>query len=260
MSDRILADPEDRPAESEPEPEAPVGSTPEPQETPEAASAEAEAEAPAPEDSAKKLREYQARIDALTREKWEARRDAEARAQRLAELERPAPQPGQEQDPVEVAKHQLRMEEGKRQFDAACNRVFAAGKTEFPDFEQAVTALAAVGAGQRFDFLAAVTQLPEGHKVYRQLASNLDEAARVLALPPMQMAVELARMEARLAANGSHEPAAPKSLAPPVSQAPAPIKPIGGGSRAVLSAADPKVSMADFIRIRDKEESERKRL
>src|SRR5436190_24180297 len=112
MSDRIPADPEDRPAE--PEPEAPV--EPAPQETPEAASAEAEAEAPAPEDSAKKLKEYQARIDALTREKWEARRDAEARAQRLAELERPAPQPGQEQDPVEVAKHQLRMEEGKRQF------------------------------------------------------------------------------------------------------------------------------------------------
>jgi len=150
------------------------------------------------------------------------------------------------------------MEEGKRQFDAACNRVFQAGKDEFPDFEQAVTALAAVGAGQRFDFLAAVTQLPEGHKVYRQLASNLDEAARVLALPPMQMAVELARMEAKLAGNG--EPAAPKSLAPPVSQAPAPIKPIGGGSRAVPSAADPKTSMADFIRIRDKEESERRRL
>jgi hypothetical protein len=275
MSERILLDPPERKAEApEPEPKAPppVKSTPEPpQETPEPASKEAEgegeageAEKPAPEDTAKKMRDYQERIDALTREKWEARRDADARAQRLAELERPPPQPGQQADPVEVAKQQLRMEQARRDFDTACNKTFSAGKAEYPDFDAAVTALQAVGAGQRYDFLGAITHLPEGHKVYRALASDLDNAARVLALPPMQMAVELARLEAKLA--GSSQEPAPKSLAPaqmahlgaPVSNAPEPIRPIGGGSRAVPSLE--KMSMAEFIKARDKEEAERRRM
>jgi hypothetical protein len=267
MSERILLDPPERKAEApEPEPKAPppVKSTPEPpQETPEPASTEAEGEGEAekapeptetPEDKATKA--FHARIKELTQEKWEAKRNAEALAQRLAELERPQPQPGQQGDPVEIAKQQLRNEQAKRDFDTACNKTFAQGKAEYPDFDEAVKALQAVGAGQRFDFLAVVTHLPEGHKVYRQLASNLDEAARVLALPPLAMATELARLEAKLA--GSSQEPAPKSLAPPVSNAPEPIRPIGGGSRAVPSLE--KMSMAEFIKARDKEEAERRRM
>lgn len=278
MSDRILADPPERTAEApEPEPKAPppVKSTPETApdepETPEPASKEAEGEEEAPAEptetpeeaaAAKARKDLHGRIKELTQEKWEHKRNADALAARLAELERPQPQPGQAADPVEVAKHQLRMEAAQREFNQRCNDTFAAGKSEYPDFEAAVSAMMAVGAGNRPDFLAAVTQLPEGHRVYRQLASNLDDAARVLALPPMQMAVELARMEARLAGGTQErrETEAPKSLAPPVSSAPPPIRPIGGGSRALPTVSDPKVSMADFIRIRDREEAERRRM
>ena len=257
-SDRILADPPERP-EDEPERERPAPESTPPEATKEAEGGEDEAEKPAepaPEDTAKRMRDFQDRIDALTREKWEARRDADARAQRLAELERPQQHPGDPQDPVEVAKQQLRAEQARRDFDSACNRTFQAGKTEFPDFDQAVSALNAVGAGNRPDFLAAVTQLPEGHRVYRQLASNLDDAARVLSLPPIQMAVELARLAVSPAAREAAPP--PRSLAPPVSNAPEPIRPIGGGSRGVPNLE--RVSMAEFIKIRDKEESERRRM
>jgi hypothetical protein len=278
MSERILADPperpeppEDAPPPQKPTPPAPKPAPadeakPEPEREPAAAEGEAtEGEAPAPdpaaEETAKRLREYKERVDALTREKWEARRQAEATAARLAELERPAPQPGQAQDPVEVAKYQLRMEAAQRDFNERCNKTFQAGKAEFGEnFEHAVRALQAVGAGARLDFLDVISDLPNGHQVYHQLAGNLDEAARLLALPPRKMDRELDRMslEAERAAQAAGgEPAAPRSPSVPVSSAPAPIRPIGGGSRSAPSLD--RMTTAEFIKARDREEVERRK-
>jgi hypothetical protein len=264
MSDRIMlqerpsAESEEKPAAAPPTPEPrqePERQAPEPDPPPPAAAeagqaateGEQQQEPPLGKDELSQLKE---RYDALNREKWEARRQAEMLAARVAELERPAPPPGQPQDPVEVAKQQLRAEEMQRSFNAACNATFAKGKAEFPDFEQAVGALNAVGAGQRPDFLSAVTALPEGHKVYRQLAGNLDEAARVLALPPMQMAVELAKMAVVAATPVTRPP-------PQVSNAPPPIRPIGGASRNPTPANE---SMEEFIARRDKEAAARRRI
>ena len=246
MSGRILAADDMPPPAETPEPE------PEQQETPPAAPAEPEPapaseEKPKPEpDAASELRK---RLDALTREKWEARRQAEALAAELEQLRRPPPPQGQA-DPVEAAKAQLRMEAAQQNFNAACNRVFEAGRAEFATFEEDVSRLNAVGAGQRPDFLTAITALPEGHRVYHQRASTLDEAARVLSLHPMAMAVELARL--------AQTPAPAPAPAPPpvVSQAPPPIRPIGGGGRSPMPMD--KLSTADWIRARDKEVAERR--
>jgi hypothetical protein len=122
-----------------------------------------------------------------------------------------------------------------------------------------VRALNATGWGNRPDALMALTSMPDAHKVYRELASNLDNAGRILNLPPMQMAMELARMAAAAppaAPNGSAQGAPqPVQSLPPVTQAPAPIRPVGGTTRAPERPLH-QVSMAEFIRRRDREESQ----
>lgn len=275
MSDRIrLADPIPEPApapaaEPEPPPQAPVESTPErePEREPQAAPEPAEGDEPdgdgEPEGEAKPAsaddaRKIQNRLRAEVRAKHEAMREAAAAKALLEDLQRrqAQQQPGQPAgDAVEEAKRQLRAEQQQAAYNAACNKTFTAGKGEFPDFEDAVGALNAVGAGNRTDFLTAITAIPDGHRVYHALAQDLDNAARVLSLHPLQMAVELARMSVAqpagnaLAGNGTPEP-------PAVSNAPPPIRPLRGASRGPLPLD--KVSMAEFIKQRDREEAERR--
>lgn len=234
------------PAVEEPREPTPEGETP------------AEPEAPKPEGLPP---EIQKRIDRENREKWEARREAEQWRQRAQEYERQRTQQGAPADAaVEQAKQQLRLEQQQQDFNRQCNDVYRKGQAEYPDFDEAVRALNAVGWGNRPDALAMLTSLPDAHRAYRALAENLDNAGRVLSLPPMQMAMELARMSHT---GAPQNPAATPPAAaqngpgplPQVTQAPAPIRPVGGTTRAPDRPLD-KVSMAEFIRRRDREESQ----
>jgi hypothetical protein len=165
-------------------------------------------------------------------------------------------------DPYERGRREEREAVLVNQFNQACNTLFEKGRQEFGDaMADAVGALNAVGWGGRPDALAQLTQLPDGHRVYRQLAGDLDNAARVLSLPPMQMAMELARMSRGEAGASS----------PPLAEAPAspreagdvsrgtydrePVRRIGGQSRGADRPLDhPQVSMAEYIRRRDRDE------
>jgi hypothetical protein len=271
---RLAEDERDRPPEPPQEPPtSPEALPPPPQaaapeERPERPQEAAhEGEEPAPELSVKSEPlppEIQKRIDRENREKWEARREADLLRQRVAEYERAQPQPGQPaSDAEERAYQRLAAEQRQQDFNRQCNEVYRKGQAEYQDFDEAVRALNATGWGNRPDALMALTSMPDAHKVYRELASNLDNAGRILQLPPMQMAMELARMATAAptpAPNGGAQAApqpaqgAPASL-PPVTQAPAPIRPVGGTTRAPERPLD-KVSMAEFIRRRDREESQ----
>lgn len=183
------------------------------------------------EEKAKREPWFQKRIGELTREKYEARRAAEMAEQRAREIEQRYAQQFQQGDQTQQQNPQapqvdvrtLAQQEAARmvaeqRFHESCNKVYATGKTEFQDFDQAVANLQMVGVNRDFLELAATSDA--GHKVIHHLGSDLDEAARILALPPVQMARELTKLEFKLS-----QPPAPK----PVSKAPAPITPIGGG-------------------------------
>ena len=265
MSGRIMLDEaEEKPAPAEPDPPPPAPPPPEPAPEPppaREAAEPAEAEAPAPDGEAPKPEaippQLQKRLDTLTREKYEARRQVEELQQRFADMQRESQRAaGGAPDPVETAKAELRKEAGERAFNEACNAVATKGRAEYEDFDDAVKALNAVGYGNRPDALGAIAQLPDGHRVYRTLASDLDNAARILALPPMAMAVELARMSIGAPAPASLPPAQP---AAPVTRAPEPLRSIGGtsgGSQVPLE----KASWAEFIRRRDAEERRNSRI
>ena len=101
----------------------------------------------------------------------------------------------------------------------------AKGNAEYDDFTARCNELASMGAGENPAFMAAVGRLDGGHKVIAELSANPAEAARILKLPPVDLAIELATMSHRIA---SAPPPAPKA----VSQAPAPIRPLATTARA----------------------------
>lgn len=164
----------------------------------------------------------QRRIDQLTREKHEALRranDAEARANQ-------GQQNGEQSQAKPMTRDEIRAEAKlmlqQEKFDDACNKVFDAGKTEFPDWDSSLRTFQMLG-GASPDFLEAVTAMDAGHKVLHHLGQNPEVAERLLSLPPLRMAYELARLETTV---GHTKPK-------PVSNAPAPINPIGGRSAPV---------------------------
>lgn len=281
MSDRIRLDgAEITPPEPAPKPPPPPPEPKEPDEEPqkpdpipprreaaEGAPAEStDAEADSEETEAEKQRKAQDRTDRrikdAIRRRYEAERERDLFRQQFEQMQAQLrasqpPQPGQPPlDAVEEAKRQLRAEAELREFNEACNKTFASGAAEYGDtsFRDAVGALNAVGAGTHADFLQAVTQLPDGHRLYPLLAADLDNAARILAMPAPRMAVELAKLA--LAAPAA-EPA-PESTPPPVTQAPAPIRTIRGGS---ARQPNPNTeTMAEFIKRRDREDAEKRRI
>jgi hypothetical protein len=191
-------------------------------------STEATTEQPAevvetPEEKAKKEPWFQKRIGELTREKYEAKRQADTAAQevqqvrdQLARLQ----QGDTTQQPVgdvqTLVKQEAQRMVAEQTFNETCNKVYAAGKAEFPDFDQAVANLQMVGVSR--DFIELATTSDAGAKLLHHLGTDLDEAARIAALSPVQMARELTKLEFKLG----------QKTVKPVSNAPAPISPIAG--------------------------------
>lgn len=164
----------------------------------------------------------QRRIDQLTREKHEEKRQREALEQQLRQYQKPT----EATTPKQMTADEIRTEAKRliqqEKFDDACNKVFDAGKTEFPDWDSSLRTFQMLG-GASPEFLEAVTAMDAGHKVLHHLGQHPEVAERLLSLPPLRMALELARLESTVGQ------AKPK----PVSNAPAPINPIGGRSAPV---------------------------
>lgn len=98
--------------------------------------------------------------------------------------------------------------------------------------------------------LEAVIESGEGqeHKVIHWLSNNLDEAERIQGLTPAKQGVAIAKISARLAT--------PK----PVSNAPAPIKTVGGGVKSSDGPAKDfsKMTTSEQIKMWDEEDRKRK--
>lgn len=162
---------------------------------------------------------FQKRIDELTREKYEERRKAERLESELRKIQQPpenVPQVAAGTIPVEEVERRAAEIVEQRTFVAACNEVADVGLAKYPDFQQAVKNYEMIG-GVPPEFLKAVTSLgkEDGAKVYYDLGIDPDRASRILALPPVQMAMEVAKL--------AFSPAKPVA---PVSRVPPPITPI----------------------------------
>lgn len=166
---------------------------------------------------------FQERIDQLTREKYEERRQRESVEARLADT-LADPEKARANPSVNI-EAEVNARLAARQFDDKCNEVYSSGKSEYNDFDTTLQNFTMLG-GLPQPLLEAVTQLPDAHKVLYALGQNMDETARILSLAPIPMAMALARLSAS------------PTKARPVSNAPPPIKPITGSSRSVSDPED----------------------
>lgn len=195
---------------------------------------------------------FQKRIGELTREKYEARRAAEQYQaelqqyrEQLARLQQGEAAPQMPDAPhVDVeslVEQRAAAKLAEQRFNESCNKAYEAGTKEFPDFDRAVSNLRMLGANR--EFLELVVESDAGHKLLHRLGNDMDEAARILRLPPVQMARELTKLEFSM-----KQPPAPK----PVSKAPDPIKPIGTGKTADSGLSD-DIPIDEWMRRRNKQ-------
>jgi hypothetical protein len=135
-------------------------------------------------------------------------------------------------------------------FNEQCNKIAEKGKESFAGFDTALAnlnAVGALGANSNPTFLQTVAELPEAHKLLYHLGNNPDEAARINSLPPLKMAIELAKIETKIALPQTKQ----------TSKAPPPITPVTGTGGANNDLASPELSMEEFSRIRAKQREER---
>src|SRR5215471_16884449 len=175
--------------------------------------------------------ELKKRLDRLNFEGHQARRERdEARAQ-LAEWQRrqqAQQQPSPDQQAEERAYQRLQQERLQQDFDRDCNTLWQKGVDEYGDeMAEAKRGLDAVGWGNRPDALAALTLLPDRHPNYGDLVADLDNAARILPLPPIRMAVEVGRLAGLDGSNPLNASRETNRDPPQNSRAPAPLRPIG---------------------------------
>lgn len=178
-------------------------------------------------------------------EDWRDRRIAQLTA-RLRESERRAAaqepaQPGTQ--PIADQAELDRLVEARaaeraaiNEFNRQCNETAEAGRKQFgSEFDSRVQGL--LGLIDRGDpqdalrynqFLSAAIETGEAATLLHRLGGDLNEASRIMNLSPVRMGIELARLAAK-----------PEEQ---VSNAPRPIRPVGGtagGSRDPIDPADP---------------------
>ena len=135
----------------------------------------------------------------------------------------------------------------EQRYNEACNRAYEAGRTEFTDFDDKIKILGQAGVASP-QFLGIVTEMPEAAKLLHYLGDHPDEAQRFAVLPPLRLARELTLLEQKLVK--------PKAI----SQAPAPITPVGAKTATAISS-EPEDSddMATWVKKRNAQLEEKRR-
>jgi hypothetical protein len=145
---------------------------------------------------------------------------------------------------AEAAKTQFETDQQKAK-QAHAERVKAfAEKTE--DFAEMMENLDDVPASPALEQL--IVSSANSAELLYELAKNPDEAKRIAALPPLSLARELGKIEARLSKQASEaQKPEPKKL----TNAPKPIDPVSAGKGVVRkSISDPDLPFAEYERLR----------
>lgn len=150
---------------------------------------------------------------------------AEARQQAAAPASSPVPTPAAEAEINSKAERLATQLEAQREFNRRCNETAVAGRAVFGEelFNNRVMELRRIVDGNDPSAVAtyntlleAAMETGEGARVIHALGADPNEAARLMSLPPVKMALEVAKL------------AAAKAADVPLTGAPKPVTPIGG--------------------------------
>ena len=192
------------------------------------------------------MKERLAEQTAKQREAERLAADAEARAKAaMAELEvlrkqhasgethapNLSPAPGSDYVPrsevEKLATEKARMDA----FNAQADQAYFAGKASYKDFDEALQPLTAMGALQRMDFQEAALATGAAHDVLYELGTDPDRASQILGYLRSGNGHKATAEMTKIAMGiEQRKAAAAKPKKTPVSQVPAPIKPVGGSA------------------------------
>lgn len=241
---QLAADEASRYVPNEPD-EAPVPEAEKPAQ--EAAEAPPEAD-PEPEAKADpEPDEFEKRISRMAFEKRAAEKAVRQLQERLDRLEGKAPpleKDAEFEQQVEIRAKQLAAQNA---FNERGNQVYRDGVKAFPDFDSKLAALNELG-GISPQLQDAACEAGDAHKILHYLGKNLDEAERIMKMPPAAMGAALAKIDGKI-----NTPSPPK----PQSKAPPPIKPLAG--KGTLELDDEKMPLAEYMKREDARWRERGR-
>jgi hypothetical protein len=175
--------------------------------------------------------------------------ELQAARARTAELERLIEAGAAKKDektPLSAADIQkLAREEANRiardeKFNERSNEIYGAGVKQYSktEFDGAIDTIKTVGLIP-VDMIDVLSDLGDGHKILKHLADDLDETERLFSLSPTKRAIELTKLHTKVTA-------VPRKQ---ISNAPDPVRPIGGGTKApTIDIYDKRVPASDRIK------------
>lgn len=187
-------------------------------------------------------------------------REAQAQPKPAAPAVDPSPAPPAG-DPAEF-RRQVQSEAARlsqqNAFTQACTDTAAAGRLAFPDFDARVGQLTQlvdqsdVTSVQQYNTLvSAAIETGQGAALIHRLGGDLNEASRLLSLPPIKLAVELARMADRTMDGGHDTVGARKPLPKPITT----VANRGASANATIDPRDPdradQLDTAEWMRRRE---------
>lgn len=128
------------------------------------------------------------------------------------------------------------------------------GREEFPDFNEALNKYVVNLGGLPNEFIEAVLELDDGHRVLHSLSNDMSKAASIMtAGNPVKMATALTKYALTLPKTSPkvEDETSDEPVVRPKPKIPAPITPrVGGGGAPVLSLDNPKISVDDWMKLR----------
>src|SRR5215471_1953800 len=148
----------------------------------------------------KELREENARLKAVQQSSTDPGRDPAGRFQQPAGYQGP---PSQEAINAQI-EERAALKAANNEFNRRCDEVADIGRKTYADFDKQVQNLVSLvdpNDPQRLlaynEFLQSALETVEASRIIHSLGGDLDEASRILSLPPRRMLVELTRMAAK---------------------------------------------------------------
>lgn len=145
--------------------------------------------------SLKSAMAQQKKVDDAAAEEETEELDADGKPKPKPAKAKPAATGLSEEDVERRANEKAAATVAQNEFNKQCNTAFDNGEGEFKDWDEAVENLKEVGALDNIPFLQAVLESEFPHRVLHELAQDQDEAARISSLPPIKMAVAVAKLK-----------------------------------------------------------------
>lgn len=213
------------------------------------------------EKKVKGLERERQRLNVITRKSRDSERDRDAALARAAAAEallaasREAngePEPSKARPPQDAIRAEAEKLRAQERFDDRRRSLVNEGVKEFgeDDWNSKTRAVASVGATDNANFMGALVEIENAPKLIAYLADEAEELEALLAMSPTGMATKMGKMAAKL--DDAPATARPSTPAPKVSTAPKPITPVSGRAAPAPDVYDPKLSMSEYVKLRDK--------